>query len=179
MLGLFGMKSSLSLGPCAAVALGVATFACAGVRPAPADAPTTTFASLEANPPSGSAGATCVLDCAAARVDLSTSVDHHEAASSNADAVFAEMHGDLLACYRARAVRDPRAHASITVDVVVNPDGSVRSVATTGGAMLGDAGLACITRRVKRATFAPVWGGGTLHLQVPMSFRRIGPDETT
>jgi hypothetical protein len=90
----------------------------------------------------------------------------------------AAMQPDLLACYRAEWRHSPRAHASLTIDVLVDEDGSVRRVWTTGGAMLGDVGLACITRRVKRATFAPVWGGGTLQLSVPVFFRPSGVDDT-
>jgi hypothetical protein len=133
------------------------------------------------DPDREASSASCIVECGNVTALESAVVmpDHHADAVADADAVFAGMHDDLLACYRPRAARDPRAHAFVTVDVVLNPDGTVRSVATTGGAMLGDAGLACISRRVRRATFAPVWGGGTLHLSVPMSFRRLGPGETT
>jgi hypothetical protein len=44
--------------------------------------------------------------------------------------------------------------------------------------MLGDFGLQCITRRVERATFAPVHGGGTLRAEVPLLFRRTAADDT-
>jgi hypothetical protein len=104
--------------------------------------------------------------------------DHHAAAVADADAVFAAMQPDLLACYRAQWQHSPRAHAFMTIDVLINDDGTVRRVETTGGAMLGEAGLACITQRVKRASFAPVWGGGTLQLSVPVVFRASGVNDT-
>jgi hypothetical protein len=44
--------------------------------------------------------------------------------------------------------------------------------------MLGDAGLRCITRRIERAKFAPVHGGGTLRAEIPLLFRRLGPDQS-
>jgi hypothetical protein len=158
---------------------GALSAACASAAPPPAGTATTTAASVE--PGQEASMAPCVLECGNVTAVAGAVVipDHHAEAVANADAVFAAMHDDLVACYRPGAARDPHAHAFITVDVVLNPDGTVRSVATTGGAMLGDPGLACISRRVKRATFAPVWGGGTLHLSVPMSFKRLGPDETT
>jgi hypothetical protein len=61
----------------------------------------------------------------------------------------------------------------VVLQVVLEPDGHVRSVTSTGGAMLGDQGLGCLTRRVQRATFQPVHGGGTLHVEVPLEFRRL------
>jgi hypothetical protein len=162
------------LGPLVVLSFGgVLGAACASAPAPPSGATTTTAASVDPT--------ACVLECGSAMAVSGAVVmpDHHADAVANADAVFAAMHDDLVACYRPAAARDSRAHAFVTVDVVLNPDGSVRSVATTGGAMLGDAGLACISRRVKRATFAPVWGGGTLRLSIPMSFRRVSPDETT
>jgi hypothetical protein len=124
----------------------------------------------------------CVLVCgsaAAAHLEM-PSVDYHVDEAENADAVFASMHGDLLACYRERVAQSPNAHASLVVDVVLAPDGSVRAVDTTGGALFGDRTMRCITRRIQRGTFAPVRGGGTLHIQIPLTFslRNPGDDST-
>jgi hypothetical protein len=105
-------------------------------------------------------------------------VDVHAAAVANVDRVFAGMHDDLLACYRARLAVDPTAHAFLTIDMVLGPDGNVRTVETTGGARLGDKGLACIVRRVKAATFDPIPGGGTRRVQVPLTLRRLGDGES-
>ena len=137
-------------------------------------APTT--AELESSP----APEKCVLVCggaAAVRVEAAVS-DYHDADVANADNVFASMHGDLLACYKARIGERPNAHAYLVVDMVVAPDGSVRSVETTGGALLGDRAMRCITQRIQRATFEPVRGGGTLHVQVPLAFTRAPVDDS-
>jgi hypothetical protein len=134
-------------------------------------APNVAETAMESAPPSG-AHETCVLVCgnaAAARLDL-PKLEVHVDEAENADAVFASMHGDLLACYKARVAEYANAHASLLVDFVVAPDGSVRTVEATGGALFGDRTMRCITRRIQRASFAPVRGGGTLHVQIPLTF---------
>jgi hypothetical protein len=104
--------------------------------------------------------------------------DHHAAAVANANQIFAAMHKDLLACYKSRVAVSPNAHAFMTIDVVINPDGSIRAVETTGGALMGDKGIQCVVNRVKRATFAPVRDGGTLRIHVPVVLRKLTPDES-
>lgn len=104
--------------------------------------------------------------------------DYHAADVANADAVFASMHDDLLACYQARIKERPNAHGFLVVDVIVAPDGKVGKVDTTGGALLGERAMKCIVDRVERATFDPVRGGGTLHVQVPLAFTRAPADDT-
>lgn len=134
----------------------------------PETAPSVAETAAESAPPPG----TCVLVCgnaAAARLDV-PKLEMHVDEAENADAVFASMHGDLLACYKARVAEYANAHASLLVDFVVAPDGSVRTVEATGGALFGDRTMRCITRRIQRALFAPVRGGGTLHVQIPLSF---------
>jgi hypothetical protein len=131
-----------------------------------------------AAPPSVAPDA-CVLVCGNATVahpdvpKLETHVDEAE----NADAVFASMHEDLLACYKARVIELPSAHAFLTV--VVAPDGSVQKVDTTGGALFGDRTMRCVTRRIHQASFAPVRGGGTIHIQIPLSFTLGGDSGNT
>lgn len=110
----------------------------------------------------------CELVCEGARID---GVDHHAAAVADADRVVGAMHEDLLACYRKRLVTNPRAHASLTFDIVIEPDGTVRKIETTGGAMLGDKTIRCMTERLERGVFAPVHGGGTLRIHVPITLR--------
>lgn len=104
--------------------------------------------------------------------------DYHAKAVENAESVLGAMHGDLLACYAKRLAVNPQAHGFITADVIVGPDGRVRNVETTGGAILGEATMRCIVGRIERATFEPPHGGGTLRVQVPFAFRRVAPGET-
>jgi hypothetical protein len=121
----------------------------------------------------------CVLVCGsatAARLET-PKLAYHVDEAENADAVFASMHDDLLSCYKARVAQYPKAHASLVVDVVVAPDGSVRTVETTGGALFGDRTVRCITQRIQRGAFAPVRGGGTLHIQIPLGFSMRGPSD--
>ncbi len=122
----------------------------------------------------------CELACGSAVATLTAGAiepDHHAAAVGNVDAVFASMHDDLLACYRARLARVPSTQAFVQLSLVLEPDGRVRSVDATGGGMLGPSGLRCLTRRVERAVFAPVHGGGTLRVEVPLTFRRLSSSE--
>ena len=88
------------------------------------------------------------------------------------------MHADLLACYTARVKVYPKAHAFLTVDIVVGPDGHVQRVEMKGGALLGDGATACIVNRIERGAFAPPAGGGTMRIEVPLTLRRVAPDES-
>jgi hypothetical protein len=103
--------------------------------------------------------------------------DHHARAVANANQVIEDLTPDLLACYKARVAKDPRAHGFITTDIVVGPDGHVLRVETTGGAVLGPATMGCIVHRIERATFEPPHGGGTQHIMIPWNLRRVEPGE--
>lgn len=160
------MKAVLTILVC-----GVFTACATKPPPAPAVPPhETTSAALtsaetvEADP----ATIGCEVVCEGARID---GVDYHAAAVTDANRVIGAMHDDLLACYRKRLATNPRAHASTTFDVILEPDGTVRRVETTGGAMLGDRALRCMTDRIQRGVFAPVFGGGTQRVHVPLTFR--------
>lgn len=144
--------------------------ACASSPPPPAPAPTSGPTPVTAAEIAEAQPATigCELVCEGARIE---GVDHHAAAVKNADEVVAAMHDDLLACYQARVRTHPRANASLTFDIVIGPDGSVRSIETTGGSMLGPKTVKCMTDRLERGTFAPVYGGGTLRIHVPITLR--------
>lgn len=122
----------------------------------------------------------CELVCDKPQVTLATPApaDVNEAAVANVDRVFASMNDDLLACYKNRLKTAPNAHAFMTVDLILEPDGRVRTVETTGGATLGDRGIHCITDRIRKATFDPIPGGGTRRVQVPLTFRRVGASES-
>ena len=98
--------------------------------------------------------------------------DYHAQAIADADKVVAAMHDDLVRC-GARAWGD----ASVYAEVVIGPDGDVLGLTTTGGANLGERAMRCIRRRIERATFAPVHGGGTLHLTIPLTFTRKPLDD--
>jgi hypothetical protein len=165
--------------PSLAIVLALLT-ACASTpppRPAPSPSgPTTTSAEA----PTSENVSRCEVVCEGARIvpQAGETPDYHARAVANADRVFAAMHGDLLACYKARVAVDPKAHGFITVDVVIGPDGAVRSVETTGGAPLGEKAMGCIVERIRAATFEPMPGGGTRRIQVPFAFRRTSADES-
>lgn len=123
----------------------------------------------------------CDLVCERARIAprSADTPDYHAKATANANAVLEAMHPELLECYKTRVSANPNAHAFITVDIVIGPDGAVRTVDTTGGALLGERTMGCIVERIKRASFDPPHGGGTLHIQVPFSLRKAGPGDAT
>jgi outer membrane biosynthesis protein TonB len=154
--------------------------ACSSTPPAKAPVPaadppavTTTAAEAEAPP-------TCDLVCEGAQVIAkgAQTPDYNQAAVEDANRKITEMHDDLLACYTKRLASKPTAHGFITVDIIVEADGHVRNVETTGGALLGEGAMACIVTRIKAATFAPVHGGGTQRIHIPFALRRVGPDDT-
>ena len=82
----------------------------------------------------------CDLVCERAKlaVQPAIEVDYSVKALSNANSVLESKQPGMLACYKKRVAVAPNAHAFITVDVVIGPDGHVQSVETTGGALLGD-----------------------------------------
>jgi hypothetical protein len=105
--------------------------------------------------------------------------DYTEQATANANAVLEAMHDDLLACYKKRVRVNPQAHGFITVDIIINAQGRVQNIETTGGAILGDATMGCLVKRIRLGTFDPPHDGGTLRIHVPFSLRRVSPGEET
>ncbi len=99
--------------------------------------------------------------------------DYYAAAVKNAGDVFRSMRPDFRECYKEKLAANPEAHASIVFNVLIGPMGAVRSVEMTGGALLGDDGRECLAARVRKATFTPVHGGGTLRIKLPMEFRAV------
>jgi outer membrane biosynthesis protein TonB len=154
----------------------------AGCASAPPPAPVTqTTASAGPSTTTGvtpSAGpfVECDLVCERAKV-VSAQPDHHAQATANVNRVLEAMHPQLLACYEKRVVASPDAHGFITVDILVAPDGSVRDVGTTGGALLGARTMDCIVEQVRKAKFDPPHGGGTMRVEVPFSLRTAAQAE--
>lgn len=161
----------------AVLALVATAAACASSPPAPPATPAVTTTSAEP------ATVGCELVCEGVEVvpeaaRAADSPDHHAAAVADANRVIASMHDDLLACYKKRLAENPRAHGFVTLDIVIEETGRVRKIESTGGALLGAATMRCMTTRVERATFAPVHGGGTLRLQIPLTLRTVSPGES-
>jgi hypothetical protein len=144
--------------------------ACASRPPPPPATVTTTSARASAEPES----LACELECDGVQAVGVEPNEHPDAAIAEANRVVASMHDDLLACYKKRLAASPRARAFVMLDIVVAEDGRVRDVEATGGGMLGERAVRCMTTRVERATFAPVKNGGTLRFQVPLTFRPSG-----
>jgi hypothetical protein len=105
--------------------------------------------------------------------------DYTQREIDNATAVLSAMQGDLLACYTKRLRANPRAHAFVTVDILIGSDGHVGRVDTTGGALLGDRTMSCIVRRITQGVFEPPHGGGNIHVQMPFTLEVAGPDDQT
>lgn len=158
-----------------ALASGMLVAACTSSHARPASVATTT-AELTVPPTDD-----CEVVCSNLEVVIEAprieEPDHHAAAVADARAVIASMHEDLVACYKKGLATRPRAHGSPTFDIVIEQDGSVRKIETTGGAPLGEATMKCMATRMTRARFAPVHGGGTLRIHVPLILRHgASPD---
>ena len=151
----------------------------AETSPATARAPEPQNASSADAPPPK-----CDLVCGGAsvvshKITPDESADYYtNEAVEKANATLDGMHDELLACYTARVKAYPKAHAFLTIDIVVGPEGGVQTVETQGGALLGEPAMRCIVERIKQGAFAPPPRGGTMRLQVPFTLRRVGPDET-
>ncbi len=182
-------RSTLTTMACVLALVGcAATQPAQAVQPAAASAPTstTTLAAATAGTAPSAEVTTdpvsyCDLVCerAQAQARANDQPDYTSRATANANSVLEDMHGDLLACYKKRVAVNPNAHGFITVDIVIDATGGVQNVETTGGAILGDGTMACIVNRIKRASFEPPHGGGTLRIHVPFSLRRVAPGEET
>jgi hypothetical protein len=146
--------------------LGMTLVAACATNPPPAAPETQTTTITSADMPAETAR----------NVQILPEPDYTARETANAEAVLGTMHEDLLACYKKRLAANPAAHGYITVDIVIGPDGRVRTTETTGGAILGDATMRCIVQRIERATFEPPHGGGTLRVQVPFSLDRLAAD---
>lgn len=99
--------------------------------------------------------------------------DYYAAAVRNATDVFRSMRPDFRTCYAAKLAANPNAHAALVFNVLIGPKGAVRTVDMTGGALLGEDGRECLAAFIRKATFTPVHGGGTLRIKVPMEFRAV------
>jgi hypothetical protein len=182
-------KSVLSFSLLSGLALAACTPA-AAQKPA-AEPTATATATSSATTPKESSGPTsevtanaqteCDLVCERAMIvpRPADGPDYNEKATANANTVLEGMHDDLLACYKKRVSVNPNAHGFITIDIIVDPEGKVRNVETTGGAVLGDATMACLVNRVKKGSFDKPHNGGTLRIHVPFSLRRVAPGEET
>ena len=161
--------------PCSVLVLACA--ACSGSPPAtPVETKATSNVEVTTAPQ-----VPCDLVCEKAQIvsRVTDAPDYNARATANANQVIGDMHGDLLACYKARVAANPDAHAFLTIDVLVGPDGRVQTVETTGGALLGPATMTCLTSRIQRGVFEPPHGGGTLRIHVPFSLRRVPLDQST
>jgi hypothetical protein len=163
--------------------LGVLLTECASTPPPPpapaVAAPEVTRAAVPNAQITAEPQVACDLVCERAQIvpRPADGPDHHARATENANAVLGAMHGDLLACYKKRVAVSPQAHAFITVDIVIDEAGLVRKVETTGGALLGESTMDCLVQRIRRASFEPPHGGGTLRIHVPFSLRRVAPGD--
>lgn len=124
---------------------------------------------------SGETAGVCDLVCEQATVSsVEDGTSDLTSVKKNADVVLGEMQPDILACYKKRVVAKPGSQAVLTLDITINPDGTVQQVDTTGGEVLGKGTTSCIATRVQKGVFAPPRRGGTLHIYVPFTLRPAG-----
>jgi hypothetical protein len=105
--------------------------------------------------------------------------DYTQQEIDDADRVLTDLRPKLLACYTQRLRANPAAHGFITMDLVVDHEGRVSHVDTTGGAVLGPRTMSCLVHIVEGAQFAPPHGGGNMFLHVPFNLQRTADGETT
>ena len=162
----------------ALLAGGIVVAGCASAAPPPM-APSTKAASPPSSEITTSSQSFCDLVCERAQIvpRPADGPDYNLTATANANTVLEAMHDDLLSCYKKRVAANPEAHGFITVDIVIDQDGRVRTVETTGGAILGEGTMGCLVQRIRRASFDPPHGGGTLRIHVPFSLRRVAPGD--
>lgn len=143
---------------------------CAAAPPPPAVAQTTSSTSTMTSTSTSTSTpfVECDLVCERAKV-ISAQPDYHAQATANVNRVLEAMHPQLLACYTKRVTASPNAHGFIVVDILVAPDGTVRDVGATGGALLGQRTMDCLVEQVRKAKFDPPHGGGTMRVEVPFS----------
>lgn len=153
------------------------TFALAACGSRQGAPPVVTQSAAVAPAPENKAECDLVCERAELAVRPAEQTDYSVRALANVNATLESMHPAMLACYKTRVSVSPNAHAFITMDIVIGADGRVASVETTGGALLGEGTMSCITDQVRRATFDPPHGGGTLHVHVPFSLRRVALGE--
>jgi hypothetical protein len=123
----------------------------------------------------------CDLVCEQAKVLAreQDTPDYEAKANANVNAVLDSMRSDLLGCYQKRLKAKPTAHGFITARIVINPQGGVQSVETTGGAVLGEATMTCIVNRIKKGQFNPPHGGGTMTVIAPFSLRKMAVEDSS
>lgn len=83
--------------------------------------------------------------------------------------VIARMGPDFRRCYNSGLATNPAMKGSLRVTARIGPDGKVVVANASGGNGLSQEVIACVTRRVKSAQFAPPDGGGAT-IVVPVSF---------
>lgn len=93
-------------------------------------------------------------------VDLQTELERESAR------VFASMHDDFLRC-----LATSKGSAFIGVEVVLTPNGNVRRVKTTGGALAGERAMSCIERRIIRARFPRSRDGAANRVTTSFAYR--------
>jgi outer membrane biosynthesis protein TonB len=83
--------------------------------------------------------------------------------------VIARMGPDFRRCYNSGLATNPAMKGSLRVTARIGPDGKVVVANASDGNGLSQEVIACVTRRVKSAQFAPPDGGGAT-IVVPVSF---------
>jgi len=103
-------------------------------------------------------------------IDGRSVLDAEALEERDAAAVFRTLHPDLVTCLGQSRAPRRGGHAYVTAEVLVGPDGEVRGVSTTGAAQIGRRAMACVERRIARATFRAPRHGGTRRVSVPFAF---------
>lgn len=174
-LGLFGLACASSQAP-----LEPASGRQQEPRPATpvsADlAPSKVALAPQAQPePAGPGVAWCDVVCELAYVepaDDSDGTDDVTRATENANKVLEGIKAELLACFENRIWAKPQPEPFLRLGIVVGPDGKVMNVVTTETRLVSPRAITCLGNTVRRASFEPPRGRGTMRIEVPFTLRR-------
>jgi len=109
-------------------------------------------------------------------VSDSDGADDVTRATQNANEVLDAIRGDLLACFENRIRAKAQTEPFMTLGIVVGADGKVVNVVTTETRLVSARAVRCLGETVRRASFDPPRGRGSMRIEVPFTLRKA--DET-
>jgi hypothetical protein len=98
-------------------------------------------------------------------------------ATQNANKVLDGIRADLLACFQNRIRAKPQAEPFMRLGIVVGADGKVTDVVTSESRLVSARAVSCLGDTVRRVSFDPPRGRGTMRIEVPFTLRKAEETE--
>ncbi len=130
-----------------------------------------------ASEPAGPGVGLCDVVCELAYVEAASDNDGAEdvtRASENANKVLGGIRADLLACFENRIRAKPQTDPFMRLGIVVGPDGKVTKVVTSETRLVSPRAVRCLDNAVRRVSFDPPRGRGSMRIEVPFTLRKAG-----